>query len=181
MKVPFFKVCQQRRAFLAGAGLAHDLAAFDRVLLALRDIGPPVRHKIITRPWLRMVARRLKRHQQRWTLPPKPHASGAMAMAAALVPFGPLAPTLSVPTVRRKLSRLAPHPHPRLTAAHDRGARLLDGSQARLPRLLQREARLPTLRRGHRLARPPRGLVRLEVLGILAPVLPSLPGVIERP
>jgi len=92
--VAFFKVCQQLRAFLSGSCLAHDLAAFDSLLLALRDIGKPVGGKIISRKWLLVVHMRIKRQHQRWTLPYKPHASVAMAMDAALVTFGPLEPTL---------------------------------------------------------------------------------------
>src|SRR5262245_11263273 len=100
MKVPFFKVCQQLRAFLSGSGLAHDLAAFDSLLLALRYTGQPGGHTIINRPWLLMGHMRLKGPHQRWPLPHDPHASVAMAMEAARVPFGPLAPTLSVHMVR---------------------------------------------------------------------------------
>ena len=61
MKVSFFKVRQQLRAFLAGSGLAHDLAAFDSLLLALRYTGQPVGHKIINRQGLLMVHMRIKR------------------------------------------------------------------------------------------------------------------------
>ncbi len=95
--VAFFKVCQQLRAFLSGSGLAHDLAAFDSLLLALRYTGQPVGPKIITREWPRMVHMRLKRQHQRWTLPDNPHASVAMAMDAALVTFGPLEPLENQP------------------------------------------------------------------------------------
>jgi len=94
MKVPVFQVCQQLRAFLSRSCLAHDLAAFDSLLLALWYTGQPVGHKIINRQWLLVVHMRIKRHHQRWTLPHNPHASVAMAMDAALVPFGPLEPTL---------------------------------------------------------------------------------------
>ena len=92
--VAFFKVCQQLRAFLSGSCLAHDLAAFDSLLLALRHTGKPVGLKIINRKWALVVHMRIKRQHQRWTLPYNPHASVAMAMDAALVTFGPLEPTL---------------------------------------------------------------------------------------
>jgi hypothetical protein len=92
--VPFFKVCQQLRAFLSGACLAHDLAAFDSLLLALRHTGKPVGLKIINRQWALVVHMRLKRQHPCWTLSDKPHASVAMAMDAALMPLGPLEPTL---------------------------------------------------------------------------------------
>jgi hypothetical protein len=94
MKVPFFKVCQQLTAFLSRSCLAHDLAAFDSLLLALRYTGQPVGRKIINRTWLLVVHMRSKRQHQRWTLPHNPHANVAMAMEAALVTFGPLEPTL---------------------------------------------------------------------------------------
>src|SRR6266567_7586093 len=103
--VAFFKVCQQLRAFLSGSCLAHDLAAFDSRLLALRYTGKPVGHKIINRKWLLVVPMRIKGQHQRWALPDNPHASVAMAMDATLVPFGPLEPTLYVQIVRWKISR----------------------------------------------------------------------------
>ena len=92
--VAFFKVCQQLRAFLSGSSLAHDLTAFDSLLLALRDTGKPVGRQIINRKWLLVVHMRIKRQHERWTLPDNPHTSVAMAMDAALVPFGPLEPAL---------------------------------------------------------------------------------------
>ena len=92
--VAFFKVCQQLRAFLSGSCLAHDLAAFDRLLLALRHTGKPVGLKIINRKWALVVHMRIKRQHQRWPLLDNPHTGVAMAMDAALVTFGPLEPTL---------------------------------------------------------------------------------------
>src|SRR2546426_2773556 len=68
--------------------------------------------------------------------------------------------------VRWKISRLATHKHPRLKAAHHLGEMLMDGIRARLPRLLQREELRLTLLRCHRIARPQRGIDRLQVLGI---------------
>src|SRR2546428_3401477 len=56
---------------------------------------------------------------------------------------------------------------------------LRDGIQARLPRLLPREALLPTLFRGHPSARPQSGIDRLERLGIWAHVLQSITRAIE--
>lgn len=88
-----------------------------------------------------------------------------MAMDAALVPFGPLEPTLSVHIVRGKISRLATHKHPRLKAAQHRGDMLMDGIRARLPHLLQREELRLTLLRCHRIARLQSGIDRLQVLG----------------
>src|SRR2546425_12807778 len=76
--------------------------------------------------------------------------------------------------VRWTISRLATHKHPRLKAAHHRGAMLMDGIRARLPRLLQREALRLTLLRCHRSARPPSGIDRLPVLGLSAHVLHGL-------
>lgn len=108
--VPFFKVFQQLRALLSGSCLAHDLAAFDSLLLALRHPGKPVGLKLITRTWALVVHMRLTRPPQRWPLPDNPHASVAMAMAAALGTCGPLAPTLSIHMVRWHISRLTP-PH----------------------------------------------------------------------
>ena len=94
MKVPFFKVCQQRRALLTGSCRAPDRAAFASLLLVLRYTGKPGGRQILTRPWLLVGHRRIQRPHQRGTLPDKPSTSVAMAMAAALVPFGPLAPAL---------------------------------------------------------------------------------------
>ena len=54
------------------------------------------------------------------------------------------------------------------------GAMLLDGSRARLPRLLQREELRLTLLRCHRIARPQSGIDRLQVLGISANLLQGI-------
>ena len=166
-------------AFLSGSCLTHDFAAFDSLLLALRDTGTPVGRKIITRQWRLVVHMRIKRQQECWPLPYNPHASVTMARDAALVPFGPLAPTREVQMVRGKIRRLATHKHPRLTAAHHLGTMLIDGIRARLPRLLQREALCLTLLRCHRIARPQRGIDRLQVLGISANVLQGITGDIQ--
>jgi hypothetical protein len=173
--VPFFRVGQQRRAFLSGSCLAHDLAAFDSLLLALRHTGKPVGRQIIHRPWALVGHMRLKRHHQCGTLPDNPHASGAMALDASLMPLGPLEPTLSLQSGRGTISRLTTHQHPRLTAAHQLGAMLMDGGGARLPRLLPREQRRLTLRRWHGSARLQRGLDRLQGVGLAAPLVQGIP------
>jgi hypothetical protein len=174
--VPFFKVCQQLRAFLSGSCLAHDLAAFDSLLLALRHTGKPVGRKLINRPWALVGHMRLKRQPQCGTLPDNPHASVAMAMDASLMPLGPLEPTLSLQIGRGTISRLTTHKHPRLKAAHQLGAMLMDGGGARLPRLLPREQRRLTLRRCHCIARLQSGLDRLQGLGLAAPLVQGIPG-----
>jgi len=94
VKVPFFKVCKQHRAFLARSRLAHDLAAFDGLLLALWHAGTTIRFKVRDCKWASMVPMCIKRQPQRWTLPHDPHAGVAMAMETAFVAFGSLEPTL---------------------------------------------------------------------------------------
>src|SRR5437879_250201 len=146
VQVPFFKVCEQHRAFLARSRLAHDLAAFNGLLLALRHAGMTIRPQVLDGKWAIMVHMRIKRQHQRWTLPHDPHAGVTMAMDTAFVAFWTLEPTLQVHIVGGKISRLASHKQPRLTAAHHLGEMLLNGVGACLPRLLQRdEPRLPLL------------------------------------
>ena len=146
MKVPFFKVCEQHRAFLSRSRLAHDCAAVDGLRLALRHAGITIRLKVRYRQWAIMVHRRIKRQHQRWPLPHDPHASVAMAMDTAFMTLWTLEPTLHVQIVGWKISRLASHKYPRLKAAHHLGAMLLNGVGAGLPRLLQRDEPRLTLR-----------------------------------
>src|SRR5262249_53277020 len=151
--VPFFKVCEQHRAFLARSRLAHDLAAFDGLRLALWYAGTTIRLKVLACPWALMVPRCSQRHHQRWTLPHDPHADVALAMETACVALGTLAPTLQVHMVSGKISRLASHHQPRFTAAHYRGAMRFHRIGAGLPRLWQRDEPRLTLRSCGRVAR----------------------------
>src|SRR5919197_6241902 len=95
----FLKVCEQYRAFLSRSRFAHDLAAFDGLLLALRHMGTTIRLKITDRKRAIMVHMRVKRQHQRWALLHDPHAGMAMAMNPACVAFGTLEPTLQVQIV----------------------------------------------------------------------------------
>src|SRR6266702_8065965 len=138
VKIPFFKVCEQHRAFLSRSCLAHNLAAVDGLLLALRHAGMTIRLKVIDREWTIMVHMCVKRQHQRWALPYDPHASVAMTMDPAFVAFGTFEPTLQVQIVGRKLSHLTPYKQPRFKSAHHLGKMLLNGICAGLPFLLQR-------------------------------------------
>ena len=154
--------------------LAHALAAFDGLPLALWHAGMTRRLKVTDRQWAIMVHMRVKRHQQRWTLRHDPHAGMPMALHPACVAFGTLEPTLHVHMVSRKISRLASSKPPGLNAAHPHGERLVDGVGAGLPRLLQGAApRLPLIPRG-RGARSPGVIHRLQVLGGEAHLLHSI-------
>jgi hypothetical protein len=135
--VPFLKVCEQYRAFLSRSRLAHDLATFDGLLLALRHAGMTIRRKVTDRKQAIMVHMRVKRQHQRWTLLHDPHARMTMAMNPAFVAFRTLEATLQVQIVGGKISRLASYKQPWLKAAHHLGEMLVDGISARLPRLLQ--------------------------------------------
>src|SRR5207253_9959470 len=64
--VPFLKVCKQYRAFLSRSRLAHDLATFDGLLLALRHAGMTIRLEVTDRKRAIMVHMRVKRQHQRW-------------------------------------------------------------------------------------------------------------------
>jgi len=117
--------------------LAHDLATFDGLLLALRHAGKTIRCKVTDRKQAIMVHMRVKGQHQRWPLLHDPHAGMTMAMHPAFVAFGTLEPTFQVQIVGWKISRLASYKQPWLKAAHHRGEMLVDGVGAGLPRLLQ--------------------------------------------
>lgn len=133
-----------------------------------------IRLKVIDRKRAILGHMRVKRQHQRWTLLHKAHASMTMAMHAAFVAFGTLTPTLQVQIVGREISRLASPKHPRCKAVHYLGKMLVDGVDAGLPPLLQRdEPRLTLVPRG-RGARSQGALHRLQVLGVEAHLLQSI-------
>jgi len=136
VKIPFFKVYEQHRAFLSRSCLAHNLATVGGLLLALRHAGLTIRLKVIDCKWTIVVHMRVKRQHQRWTLPYDPHTGVAMTMDPAFVSFRTFEPTLQVQIVDRKLSYLTPHKQPRFKAAHDLGKVLFNGIRAGLPLLL---------------------------------------------
>ena len=114
-------------AFLSGSRFAHDLAAFDGLLLARRHAAMPVGLKVIDGQRAIMVSMRIERQHQRRTLLHDPHARMAPAMYPALVTFGMLEPTCQISIVRRKIGRLATRKHPQLKTAHHLGDLLLHG------------------------------------------------------
>jgi len=130
VKVSFFKVCEQPRTFLSGSCFAHDLAAFDCLLLALRHAGMPVGLKVIGRKRAIMMHMRVKRHHQRRTLLYDPNARVATAMNPTLVPFGTFEPTFQIHIVCREIGRLATHKQPRLKATQHLGKMLVNGVSA---------------------------------------------------
>jgi len=173
--VPFLKVCEPYSTFLSRPCLAHDLATFDGLLLALRHAGMTIRLKVIDREWTIVVHMCVKGQHQRWTLPYDPHASVAMTMDPAFVTFRTLEPTLQVQIVGRKLSYLTPHKQPRFKAAHYLGKVLFNGIRAGLPLLLQRaEPRLTLCQRGHG-TRPQHPIHGLQVLGVETNLRQGLP------
>lgn len=83
--------------FLSGSGFAHDLAALDCLLLALRHAGRPGGLKVIGRQRAIMMHLRVKRQQQRRTLLYDPKARVATAMDPTLVTCGTFEPTCRSP------------------------------------------------------------------------------------
>ena len=63
-----FQVGQQYRAFLLGACFPHDLAAVQRLTLARRLLGCPVRQQVFHGEWLGMRGMSVESMHQRWTL-----------------------------------------------------------------------------------------------------------------
>ena len=122
--------------FLSGSCFAHDRAALDCLLLALRHAGMPGGLKVIGRQRAIMMPMRVKRQQQRRTILYDPNARVATAMDPTLVTFGTFEPTFHIHIVCRDIGRLATHKHPRLTATQPRGNMLGNGVSAGLPRRL---------------------------------------------
>ena len=114
-------------AFLSGSRFAHDLTAFEGLLLARQHAAMAVGLKVIDRKRAIMVPVRVERQHQRWPLLPEPHARMATAMEPTLVTFGPLEPTFQISIVFRDIVRLATHKQPRLKIAHHLGQLLLKG------------------------------------------------------
>ena len=114
-------------AFLSGSSFAHDLAAFEGLLLARRHTARAVGLKVIDRKRASMVPVRVERQHQRRTLLHDPHASMATAMYPALVTFGTFEPTFQISIVFRDIDRLATHKQPRLKTAPHLGQLLLNG------------------------------------------------------
>src|SRR4029450_13358426 len=128
---------EQYRTFLSRPSLAHDLATFDGLLLALRHAGMTIGRKVTDRKQAIMVYMRVKCQHQRWTLLHDPHAGMTMAMNPAFVAFGTLEPTLQVQIVGRKISRLASYKQPRRKATHHLGEMLVYGVSVGVTHLLQ--------------------------------------------
>jgi len=114
-------------AFLLGSRFAHDLTAFERLLLPRQHGAMAVGLKVIDRKRAIMVPVRVERQHQRRTWRHDPHARMAMAMSPALVTFGTLEPTFQISIVFRDIVRLATHKQPRLKIAHHLGQLLLKG------------------------------------------------------
>jgi hypothetical protein len=162
VKISFFKVYEQGMAFLAGSRFAHNLAAFEGLLLASRCTGLTVRLKVIDGKQILMVHMRVERQQPCRTLLDDPPPRVATSMYPPFVPFRTLAPTLHIHIVFREISRLATDKQPSLNTAHHVGKLLVNGiastamlrapflgSQVALPRVpdvLQRLAHAETRR-----------------------------------
>src|SRR5712671_2803401 len=99
-------------AILSGSCFAHDLAPFDRLLLACRHAAMTGRLQVLDRTGGLMMHVCIKCQQQRWTLLYQPNARMATTMHPTLVAFGTFEPTLHIHVVFRKSGRLAPHKHP---------------------------------------------------------------------
>src|SRR4029450_3038844 len=163
-------------AVLSGSCFAHDLATFDRLLLACRHATMTVRLKVIDRKWTSMVHMRIKRQHQRWTLLHQPHAHMATAMNPTLVAFGTFEPTLQIHIVCWKIGFLSPHKQPRLKTAHHLGKLLVHGVNACLPLLPQRDELGLTLLPGGFVARLQEAINGSQVLDIVPHLRQGLTG-----
>src|SRR5215475_12455913 len=161
-------------AVLSGSCFAHDLATFNRLLLAGWHAAMTVRLKVLDRKWVIMMYVCIKCQHQRWTLLYQPNARMATTMNPTLVAFGTFAPTLQIQVVFRKIGRLATHKQPRLKTAHHLGKLLVNGVSACLPRLPQRDKLPLTLFPCGLLARPQGTIHCLQVLDVLGNLLQGL-------
>src|SRR5438552_3730600 len=166
-------------AVLSGSCFAHDLATFDRLLLACRHTAMTVRLKVLDCKGGIMMHVCIKCQHQRWTLLYQPNARMATTMNPTLVAFGTFEPTLQIQVVFRKIGRLATHKQPRLKTAHHLGTLLVHGGSACLPRLPQRDELPLTLFPCGLLARPQSTLHCLQGLDVLGNVLQGLAGDIQ--
>src|SRR5438876_1478667 len=132
-------------AVLSGSCFAHDLATFDRLLLACRHTAMTVGLKILDRKGGIMMHVCIKCQHQRWTLLYQPNARMATTMNPTLVAFGTFEPTLQIQIVFWKIGHLSPHKQPRLKTAHHLGKLLVNGVNACLPLLPQRDELCLTL------------------------------------
>src|SRR5262249_2648032 len=137
--IPFFKICEHPRAFLSGPRLAHDLAAFESLLLACWHAAMTVRLKVINRKGARMMHMGIKCQHERGTWLHQPYTLTATTVSATLVAFRPFEPTLQIHIVCWKIRRLSPHKQPRRKTAQHLGKLLVYGVHACLPLLPQRE------------------------------------------
>jgi len=166
-------------AVLSGSCFTHDLATFDRLLLACRHTAMTVRLKVLDRKGVIMMHVCIKCQHQRWTLLYQPNARMATAMNPTLVAFGTFEPTLQIQVVFRKIGRLATHKQPRLKTVHHLGKLLMNGVSTCLPRLPQQDKLPLTLFPCGLLARPQGTIHCLQVLDVLGNLLQDLAGDIQ--
>src|SRR4029434_9606039 len=103
--------------FLSCSCFAHDLAALDCLLLALRHTGMPVGLQVIGRQRAIMMHMRVKRQQQRRTLLYDPNARVATAMDPTLVTFGTFETTFQIHIVHREIGPRSHHKERALASA----------------------------------------------------------------
>src|SRR5712691_200835 len=155
-------------AVLSGSCFAHDLATFDRLLLACRHKAMMVRLKVLDRKGSIMMHVCIKCQHQRWTLLYQPNARMATTMNPTLVAFGTLEPTLQIQIVFWEIGRLTTHKQPRLKTAHHLGKLLVHGVSACLPGLPQQDELPLTLFPCGRSARHQGALHGLQILDVVA-------------
>jgi len=161
-------------AVLSGSCFAHDLATYNRLLLAGWHAAMTVRLKVLDRKWVIMMYVCIKCQHQRWPLLYQPNARMATTMNPTLVAFGTFEPTLQIQVVFRTIGRLATHKQPRLKTAHHLGKLLVNGVSACLPRLPQRDELPLTLFPCSLLARLQGTIHCLQVLDVLGHLLQGL-------
>src|SRR5262249_26151823 len=88
-----------RVAVFGGAGLAHDLAALDRLLLIRRVFRVPVRHQLLGREQLRVRLVRVQHQEQGRPLVDDPHPRMAVPVDPPLVPLRRAEPPLQAQVV----------------------------------------------------------------------------------
>src|SRR5262249_33195429 len=137
--IPFFKVCEHHRAFLSRPRLAHDLAAFESLLLACWHATMTVRLKVINRKWARMMHMGIKCQHECGTLLHEPNTCMATTMNTTLVAFRIFTPPPQINMVGWQIGLLSPHKQPRLKTAHPLGKLLVHGVNPCLPLLPQQD------------------------------------------
>jgi hypothetical protein len=124
--IPSFQLGQQLWSLGPGSSLPHDLAPADRLALALRLSGRPVRQQVlnIKRPGVGVVG--IQRMNQRRSFLDDPHPDMSMAVDPTLMPLGQPEPTLQIQVVLHIVHRVAAGEEAGPEVPHHAGHLLVD-------------------------------------------------------